>query len=232
MSYKQMVYITISLLFLYLKTNIYATDCIEHNENEWLEIIAEGKADSNHEELDYAIACLYVGTIMSLQYYPDYLTSVEELNKIYARNESIKKRVYEIIPAFLNSEIPDISCQAARALAFYKWEDSFDYMIECDSNEAYLSILVILGDERAVPIIIDKYEIAISSEVSRYRSQKDIDEDAARCIAALYHFASPKILPFINRVIESYPEGEIGMMAKKVRDRIFELYPKTKKAEQ
>ena len=217
------------LLLIISAVNLSATDCIENHPSEWLEMISEGTVDSSGYSLEYAIACTYVGALMNLQYNPEFLTSDEELNKIYERNEKIKEEIYAIIPQYLISPIPEVRCNAAQALAFYRWPDSFSYLMACERNVTDLSLLVILGDQRAIPLIIEKYKNIRMTKATSSMPTKSLIEDAARCVEALYHFASPEILPFINSVINSSAEEPIQVMARKVCGRIHDLYPNTER---
>lgn len=226
---RKLILIYVVFVSLLFASRLHSSDCIENLTEEWLEEIsrADEKTDKGH--LSYSIYCLYVRDLMNLQYHQDYMTSAEKLSQIYEENEPLKERVFELVLPFLDSPDHDIRCEAARALAYYRWPDSFMHLIKCDSVDAELALFIVLGDKRAVPWIIkryNKYEITngIRPPVTGHYSY-----ERKQCIMALYHFASPEILPFIDEIIENSSDELLTEIADKVRDRIFELFPETRR---
>jgi len=146
-----------------------------------------------------------------------YFATLEALDEVEKRTKPYREKVYRIVPKFLQSKSVYIRETAAKVLAYYKWSESFKYLVEFDKNTTILEkcvLFAILGDKRAIPIIIQFYN-----------RPKISYEAKINCLNALYHLASPEILPFIDSVI-AYPKPpEIKKRAKKVKKHTLELYP-------
>lgn len=112
-------------------------------------------------------------------------------------------------------------CFTAEALAYYRWENSYDYLTDCDNDRPGRKAIVyaILGDKRAIPWIIEQYK----KLDNKYR-KNPIQSHSQKMtfLNALYHLASAESLPFIEEVIANPKPKEIKARAIKVKERILE----------
>jgi hypothetical protein len=158
----------------------------------------------------------------------EYFASATVIGKIIKSTESTKKMALKILPKYLKSKLLINRCHAAEALAFYRWPSAFEYLIECKTKaDIYQSptIYAILGDKRAVPVIIEEYR-KLDKE---YRS-KPIHSYRQKMILlnVLYHLASPDSLSFVEEVIANPRPKEIKPRALKVKKRIIYIDKKSK----
>ncbi len=157
-------------------------------------------------------------------------TAIQNLTKY---NESTRDLAFQLLPPFLESPSEKVRCNTAIALAFYGWPDSYDYVLPCEfysDVERMATVFAILGDKRAVPWIINKYREQYFKKPAVISDTK-VENNFGQwvLINALYRFASPEILPFINEVIRTNSKNyDVKARAINVRKRIYELYPESK----
>jgi len=203
----------------------FAGECIECREH-YASVIAQADPSSDDPGVRHAIYCLF-HFVRYLDMGYEYFASPTAIPRIQKENESTKDLIWQTLPPFLDS--PYYRGNAAKALAYYRWPDSFRYLMECEVCETALTckaiLFAILGDKRAIPWIIEQFQ-----KVDRkYRSRPRFSYNTKMTyLNALYHLASPEILPFISRVIENPRPEKIRPRAEKVRDRIYELFPEAK----
>ena len=221
----QIKFIILILLLLLNPHKIFAGACMEKNDT-YLDILTT--ADINDTNLYTnraytALRCLYHWVnylVMGYEYFatPKALKRVERMTRPY------RERVYGIVPRFLDSEIPLMRRYAINALAYYRWSKSFEYLAQnADNSLSERCVLfAILGDKRAIPLVMEMYR-----EVDKkYRSHPQFSyPEKMNCLNALFHLASPNILPFIDSVIGNPRPSDVKERAEKVRQRILELYP-------
>ncbi|MEW6067618.1 MAG: hypothetical protein AB1610_04935, partial [Nitrospirota bacterium] len=155
------------------------------------------------------------------------------INDIRQSVEATREIAFRILPPFLESPSEDVRCNTAMSLAYYGWKDSYPYVMACGETftdiERKATVLAILGDKRAATWIIDNYKKRYIEE--NKSSAWGSDPGKWILINALYPFATPEILPFINQIISDNARNyDVKARAKNVRNRIYELYPETKKA--
>lgn len=213
------VYLSFNIIFLFLlffsgkpPQKFICGDCIESSEVYLKRIASTGQPG-------YDVECLYAGVnYISMGY--EYFASPGAIKKIKDENESTKALAYEVLPQFLHSSNKKDRCSVAKALAWYGWPESYDYLIACKCDDPIL--FAILGNKKAIPGIIKKYKAIEKKYISK--SQFGYPEKMD-CLNALYHLASLESLTFINSVITNPKPEKIKTRAIKVRDRIKELYP-------
>lgn len=170
-----------------------------------------------------ALYCIHHWTDYLVMGY-EYFATPGALDRIEKMTQPYRDRVYQLVPKFLESEVQQTREHATGALAYYKWSDSFEYLMKCErtSISKKCILFAVLGDKRAIPIIIQYYW-----ELERtYKTKPKFSyPDKMNCLNALYHLASPEILPFADSVIENPKPPEILIRAEKVKKRILELYP-------
>lgn len=190
--------------------------------DEYLDILTTAAVNDtssmNNKALE-ALHCLYNWAFYLTMGY-EYFAAPKALDKVEKMTQPYRGKVYQFVPKFLESEVQSIREHAACALAYYKWPDSYEYLVKC--KQASIStkcvLLAILGDKRAIPIIIDYYR-------NGDQTYKELSYMAKmNCLNALYHLASPEILSFIDSVIETPKPPQILKRAEKVKERILELY--------
>lgn len=222
--YKSSKFVVFLLLCIGLS---FAGACLCSTE-EYLDMLTTAEVNDtsmmSNETLE-ALYCIYHWTdylVMGYEYFatPGALDKVEKMTQFY------EERVYKLVPKFLESEVQLIREHAACALVYYKWPESFKFLIKCErtSISKKCVLFAILGDKRAIPIIIEHYW----KLEKKYKTKPQFSyPDKMNCLNALYHLASPEILPFTDSVIENPKPPEILKRAEKVKKRILELYPDT-----
>ena len=87
----------------------------------------------------------------------DYFATPGALNKIEKMTQPYRKRVFQLVPKFLESEVQQTREHAAGALAYYKWSASFEYLMKCEwtSISKKCVLFAILGDKKAIPKMIE-----------------------------------------------------------------------------
>ena len=205
-------------------------ECLEPK-NDTLERLRGLDPSSEADRYQYYsnTGCLYSGLFEWMTSYKAFATP-KAISLIRKENESTTERVYHILPPLLQSPFPEVRCEAARALAYYGWKESYEYLISCDRDYQRTAILLaILGDERGKEWIIDKYK-KLFGDPQTGKDGPESQEVVGKWVLlnALYHFASPDVLPFINGVIASSKKNyDVRSRALVVRKRIYELYPET-----
>lgn len=172
-----------------------------------------------------SIYCLYSNLNYLVMGY-EYFVSVSALEKIKSENESTKELAYKILPKFLKSNDESIKRDAAFALAYYGWENSYNYILSSDGGTQEKAILyAILGKKSCIGWIIEQYK-----KIDKTYSKNPIFSypDKMTYLNCLYHLASPESLKFVNEIISNPKPLKIKSRAELVRNRIFELYPETK----
>jgi hypothetical protein len=157
--------------------------------------------------------------------------SIEMLDKIKKKSEPWREKAFELLPKYLDHPDEYVRCMAAAALGFYRWPESFDYMTKCPEEYVNIVLFAVLGDERAVPYFLERYnKYKITSELKE-PDIMDYDFKRAQCISILYHFASPELLPFVEEA-EKDPDNDFCLhLLEMFRERIYKLYPETKPLE-
>jgi hypothetical protein len=231
------------LLFLFgivwtilIASRSFAGECLGCKED-YLKAISKADPKSEHPGIRYEMECLYHQVVYLKMGY-EYFASPTAIKKIQKENEPTKDLAYEVLPKFLESPSPHIRRSAIEALAYYGWPESFEYLMKLEhkskggdyretiSFSCHKAIpFAILGDKRAIPWIIGEFK-----KVDKmYRSRPMFSYPSKMTyLNALYHLASPEILPFINEVIKNPKPKKIKSRAKKVRSRIYELFPEAK----
>ena len=194
--------------------------------SEYLDILA--KADvrdtSTYNEVQTALYCLYHWTDYLVMGY-EYFASPGALDKVEKMTQPYRDRVYEIVPKYLESDKPFIREFTVCALAYYKWPNCFEYLSKgkrTSMSSKKCVLFAVLGDKRAIPKIINYYwELE-----QKYKTKPQFSyPDKMNCLNALYHLASPEILPFIDSIIENPKPLKIKTRVEKVKKRILELHP-------
>jgi len=111
---------------------------------------------------------------------------------------------------------------AAEALAYYQWSGSYEYLASCpcQGTEPRAILYAVLGDQRAVPWIIEQYQIVSN----RYRTKPQFGYQAKMTfLNALYHLASLESLPFIEEVVNMIRTKDKGKSNKSKRAIIQEV---------
>lgn len=178
---------------------------------------------SMHNETLEALYCIHHWTDYLVMGY-EYFATPGALDKVEKMTQPYREKVYQLVPKYLESEVQQIREQAAGALAYYKWPNCFECLMKCErtSISKKCVLFAILGDKRAIPIVIKYYW-----ELERkYKTKPQFSyPDKMNCLNALYHLASPEILPFVDSIIENPKPLKIKKRAEKVKNRILELYP-------
>jgi hypothetical protein len=201
----------------------FAGECLDCKED-YLKAISKVDPKSDRPEVGYEIHCLYHWvTYLEMGY--EYFASPTAIRKIQKENESTKDLAYKVLPKFLESPSPHIRCNASKALAYYGWPRSYEYLMRCKGTTDKAILFGILGDRRAIPWVIEQFKRVDK----RYRNPMSGYSYKMIYLNALYHLASPEILPFINETIKDPRPEKIKPRAEKVRDRIYELFPEIEK---
>ena len=221
----QIKFIILIFLLLLNPHKIFAGACMEKTDT-YLDILTT--ADMNDTDLYTnrayeALHCLHHWACYLAMGY-EYFATPNALEKVERMTKPHRERIFDIVPRFLDSEIPQIRRLAATALAYYRWSKSFEYLVEQTDNSTSEKcvLFAILGDKRAIPLVIEMYR----KVDKKYHSRPQFGyPEKMNCLNALFHLASPTILPFIDSVIENPTPSDIKERAEKVRQRILELYP-------
>ena len=138
----------------------FAGACLCSTE-EYLDVLTTAEVNDtssmSNETLE-ALYCMYHWTDYLVMGY-EYFATPGALDKVEKMTQSYKERVYKIVPKFLESEVQLIREHAACALTYYKWPESFEFLMKCEriSISKKCVLFAILGDKRAIPIIIEHY---------------------------------------------------------------------------
>jgi hypothetical protein len=229
---KRILLLTFILLLFSNSISTFAGECIETEEYyfEELERISDVNQISKEEENNIyrTISCIYdSGRFRLASEYPEDLESLSAVEEIKKEHKETEKLCFKVIPKLLKSTSLKLRCEAVKVLAYYGWPGSFELLMQCDGSASKKATLFsMLGDKRAIPWVIRKYK----------RADKEHRDNPAYILHSkmvylntLYHLASSEQLPFVNEIINSPNPAKIRSRAILVRDRIYELYPKTMK---
>ena len=203
---------------------ILAGECMDTEEN-FLDAIAAADPKSENPGVGWEISCLYHSTYYMVVDFGGF-AKPEEIEDIDRWSEQYRERVFEVLPPFLESPDAFIRCATAKALAYYKWPESYEYLVKCDVDMQIVTIAAIVGDKRAVSWIIERYKYFNRKYRSRPRFSYD---DKINCLGALYHLGTPEIIPFLDEIIANPKPENIKPVAEHVLSRIHELYPEANK---
>jgi hypothetical protein len=218
---------TILIVTSILTSLVFAGECLEPQEDYLQKLVGVDPKSGTGVS-----PCIYSRVFDIMTSYTGLATptAIQNLTKY---NESTRDLAFQLLPPFLESPSEKVRCNTALALAFYGWPNSYDYVLPCElyaDVERIATIFAILGDKRAVPWIINKYKEQYFKEPTVISDRK-VENTFGQwvLINALYRFASPEILPFINEVIRTNSKNyDVKARAINVRKRIYELYPETK----
>lgn len=207
-------YLLLTVLLFLTPVSGNAGECLDSPENYLQEL-----SNVNIHEEQISIFCLYHCVVYFEMGYQHFASSAV-IDKIIKETGSSRKQAFEVLPKFLRSKSSTNRCFAAEALAYYRWENSYEYLTDCDNDRPGRKAIIyaILGDKRAIPWIIEQYKILDK----KYR-KNPIQSYSQKMtfLNSLYHLASSEAMPFIDDVIANPRPKEIKERAQKVKERIL-----------